>query len=475
MHKSSEKDRKENDKLTIGYKKTKAIFKYILTFFIVIIIFVGALTLSSTFPQDWIQKNMERSVEELYKESIPSIILGIWFDSASDTTMLNAAYSIDSRNPLESAMLARIDYVPEKQQKYYEDTTTFDNVRLNEGYNVKEQLKKTVDGNIEETYEYARYWHGYISIIRPLLIFFSFDEIRKILVSVFAFLAMILMMVLYKKVSFKYCLVILLALLTSEYFFMGFNLQGTFTFIIAMIASIVICIRFEKIKNIGLYFMVIGMVTCYFDLLTHPIITLGIPMLIYLLLKQEKENLSLKESIKFIISNTILWGIGWITANLAKWIIVDILYHRDLIHKSLLQFYHRSQRDYSSTLTWYSGLSANILYSKENTITYFVMLAIYFVGYLIKNYKEIHINIKEAFPYLIISLMPIAWLIVMRNHTLSHMYFTWRMLIVFYIAIGIFLFKLFGTKNKTNEVEKLKEENNNQKEETKDDIKILEK
>ena len=267
MHKSSEKDRKENDKLTIGYKKTKAIFKYILTFFIVIIIFVGALTLSSTFPQDWIQKNTERSVEELYKESIPSIILGIWFDSASDTTMLNAAYSIDSRNPLESAMLARIDYVPEKQQKYYEDTTTFDNVRLNEGYNVKEQLKKTVDGNIEETYEYARYWHGYISIIRPLLIFFSFDEIRKILVSVFAFLAMILMMVLYKKVSFKYCLVILLALLTSEYFFMGFNLQGTFTFIIAMIASIVICVRFEKIKNIGLYFMVIGMVTCYFDLL----------------------------------------------------------------------------------------------------------------------------------------------------------------------------------------------------------------
>lgn len=475
MNKSIKKDKKENEKITISHERVKTILKYILTFFIVIIIFVGALTLSSTFPQDWIQKNMEKSVEELYKEGIPSIILGIWFDSASDTTMFNAAYSIDSRNPLESAMLARIDYVPEKQQKYYEDTTTFDNVKFNEGYNVKEQLKKTVDGNVEETYEYARYWHGYISIIRPLLIFFSFDEIRKILVSVFALLAMILMMVLYKKVSFKYCFVILLALLASEYFFMGFNLQGTFTFIIAMIASIIICIRFEKIKNIGLYFMVIGMVTCYFDLLTHPIITLGIPMAIYLLLKQEKENLHLKESIKLIIVNTILWGIGWAAANLAKWVIVDILYNRDLIHKSLLQFYHRSQRDYSSTLTWYSGLSANISHSKLNTITYFAILAIYFIGYLIKNYKEIHINIKEAFPYLIISLMPIAWLILMRNHTLNHMYFTWRMLIVFYIAIGIFLFKLFETKNKTNEGEKRKEENNNKKEETKDGIKILEK
>ena len=294
MNKKKEKNENQNNKIPKTHEITRVIFKYILTFFIVIIIFVGLLTLSSTFPQDWIQKNMEKSVEELYEEGIPSNILGIYFDSASDTTMLNAAYSIDSRNPLESAMLARIDYVPEKQQKYHEDTITLDNVKVNEGYNVKEQLKKTVDGDIKETYEYARYWHGYISIIRPLLIFFSFNEIRKILICVFAMLAMLLMMLLYKKINFKYCFIIILSLLVSEYFFMGLNLQGTFTFIIAMLASIIICIRFEKIKNIGLYFFVIGMATCYFDLLTHPIITLGIPMIIYLLLKQKVENVKKK-------------------------------------------------------------------------------------------------------------------------------------------------------------------------------------
>ena len=387
--------------------------------------------------------------------------------------MLNAAYSIDSRNPLESAMLARIDYVPEKQQKYHEDTITLDNVKVNEGYNVKEQLKKTVDGDIKETYEYARYWHGYISIIRPLLIFFSFNEIRKILICVFAMLAMLLMMLLYKKINFKYCFIIILSLLVSEYFFMGLNLQGTFTFIIAMLASIIICIRFEKIKNIGLYFFVIGMATCYFDLLTHPIITLGIPMIIYLLLKQKVENVSLKDSIKFIILNTLLWGIGWIAANVAKWVIVDILYNRDLIHKSLLQFYHRSQRDYSTTLVWYDGLRANILYSKANTITYLVILAIYFVSYLIKNYKRIYIDIKGALPYFIISLMPIAWLILMRNHTLSHMYFTWRMLIVFYIGIGVFFFKLFGEKEVMDKTEDIDKEGNDKSHIVEDNIKII--
>ena len=473
MNKKKEKNENQNNKIPKTHEITRVIFKYILTFFIVIIIFVGLLTLSSTFPQDWIQKNMEKSVEELYEEGIPSNILGIYFDSASDTTMLNAAYSIDSRNPLESAMLARIDYVPEKQQKYHEDTITLDNVKVNEGYNVKEQLKKTVDGDIKETYEYARYWHGYISIIRPLLIFFSFNEIRKILICVFAMLAMLLMMLLYKKINFKYCFIIILSLLVSEYFFMGLNLQGTFTFIIAMLASIIICIRFEKIKNIGLYFFVIGMATCYFDLLTHPIITLGIPMIIYLLLKQKVENVSLKDSIKFIILNTLLWGIGWIAANVAKWVIVDILYNRDLIYISLLQFYHRSQRDYSTTLVWYDGLRANILYSKANTITYLVILAIYFVSYLIKNYKRIYIDIKGALPYFIISLMPIAWLILMRNHTLSHMYFTWRMLIVFYIGIGVFFFKLFGEKEVMDKTEDIDKEGNDKSHIVEDNIKII--
>ena len=327
--------------------------------------------------------------------------------------------------------------------------------------------------DIKETYEYARYWHGYISIIRPLLIFFSFNEIRKILICVFAMLAMLLMMLLYKKINFKYCFIIILSLLVSEYFFMGLNLQGTFTFIIAMLASIIICIRFEKIKNIGLYFFVIGMATCYFDLLTHPIITLGIPMIIYLLLKQKVENVSLKDSIKFIILNTLLWGIGWIAANVAKWVIVDILYNRDLIHKSLLQFYHRSQRDYSTTLVWYDGLRANILYSKANTITYLVILAIYFVSYLIKNYKRIYIDIKGALPYFIISLMPIAWLILMRNHTLSHMYFTWRMLIVFYIGIGVFFFKLFGEKEVMDKTEDIDKEGNDKSHIVEDNIKII--
>ena len=444
----------------------KKTLKYIIVFIVLIAIFILALVLSSVFPRDWIQKNTEESAAILLKLGNPAKVLNTLFDNDTDTLMVNNAYSMDPNNVLESALLGRRNYLPEKEQTVYEDLNVETEIEPKENYIIQEQLIHTVNNDITECYEYARYWHGYVILLRPLLIFFDFNEIRAIMISVLALLAIALVMVLYKKVSFKYCLGVILALLASEYFLMGFTLQGLMMFIICMISSIVICIRFEKIKNIGLYFFVIGMVTCYFDLLTHPIITLGIPMIIYLLLKQEKEQMSLKETIKFIIVNTLLWGIGWIVTNLAKWIVVDILYDRNLIHKSITQFIFRSQGTSSENLAWYEGLLNNWNWALKNTSKFFAIIGIYTIYYLIKNYKNITLNIKGAIPYLIISLMPITWFLVMVNHTWFHFWFTWRNLIVFYIGTGIFLLKLFKIKednsNRIEEMELIEKEKGNE-------------
>lgn len=447
-------------------KKIKNVLKYIVVSVLVITTFIGLLVLSSLFPRDWIQKNTEESAIILLELGNPAKILNTLFDNDTDTLMVNNAYSIDHNNVLESALLGRRNYLPEKEQTIYEDINIETEIEPKENYIIQEQLIHTVNNDITESYEYARYWHGYVILLRPLLIFFNFNEIRAIMIAFLALLAMILLMLLYKKISFKYCLVIILALLASEYFLMGFTLQGTMTFIICMISAIIICIRIEKIKNIGLYFWVIGMVTCYFDLLTHPIITLGVPMIIYLIIKQEKEQISFKEIIKFIIANTLLWGIGWIATNLAKWVIVDILYDRNLVHKSIVQFIFRSQGASTENLAWYDGLLNNWIWALKNTGRFFAVIGIYTIYHLIKNHENIILDIKGAIPYLIISLMPITWFLVMVNHTWFHFWFTWRNLIVFYIGTGTFLLKLFKIKgdnsNRIEEMELIEKEKGNE-------------
>lgn len=413
--------------------------------------------LSSTFPREWIQKNTEESASILKSLGNPSRVLNTLFDNDTDTLMINNAYSMDPNNTLESALLGRRNYLPEKQQTVYQDMYVESNMQTEENYIIQDQLIRTVNNNISESFEYARYWHGYVAFLRPLLIFLNFNEIRALSTGLLAFLALIALMLLYKRIKFKYCFVIILALLCSEYFIMGFTLQGLMTFVISMISTIIICIRFDKIKNIGLYFFSIGMVTCYFDLLTHPIITLGIPMIIYLLIKQEKGKISLKEAIKIIVKNTLLWGMGWIITNLTKWIIVDILYNRNLIYKSIMQFIFRSLGTSEENLAWYMGLSNNWNWAFRHTLMFFTTLIFYVIYTLIRNYKSITINVKQAIPYLMISFMPIAWFMVMVNHTWFHFWFTWRNLILFYIGIGIFLLKLFGEKDETEKTEKVNE------------------
>ena len=413
--------------------------------------------LSSTFPREWIQKNTEESASILKSLGNPSRVLNTLFDNDTDTLMINNAYSMDPNNTLESALLGRRNYLPEKQQTVYQDMYVESNMQTEENYIIQDQLIRTVNNNISESFEYARYWHGYVAFLRPLLIFLNFNEIRALSTGLLAFLALIALMLLYKRIKFKYCFVIILALLCSEYFIMGFTLQGLMTFVISMISTIIICIRFDKIKNIGLYFFSIGMVTCYFDLLTHPLITLGIPMIIYLLIKQEKGKISLKEAIKIIVKNTLLWGMGWIITNLTKWIIVDILYNRNLIYKSIMQFIFRSLGTSEENLAWYMGLSNNWNWAFRHTLMFFSTLIFYVIYTLIRNYKNITINVKQAIPYLMISFMPIAWFMVMVNHTWFHFWFTWRNLILFYIGIGIFLLKLFGEKVETEKTEKVNE------------------
>ncbi len=116
-------------------------------------------------------------------------------------------------------------------------------------------------------------------------------------------------MILRKKISSKILFIVLIGMICADFFLMGLTFQGVTVYIISIVASILICKRCEKIKDIGLYFFIIGIFTSFFDLLSTPIITLGLPIITYLLLRPKQ---GLKDNIKIIIKSVILWGIGYI-------------------------------------------------------------------------------------------------------------------------------------------------------------------
>ena len=172
--------------------------------------------------------------------------------------MANTMYSIDSAEPFESAMLMRKDYIPEVTMIIYSDTQgDLVSPRKYNRYNPLAEFKDTVNDNVDESFEYARYWHGYSLILRPLFLIFNVTQIRILLKIVFVILSTILLCLIAAKFDVKIMFMYLISLISVEYFYIGDSLQGTSVFLITMVFSIIMLLKNGKFKHIGLTFFIV--------------------------------------------------------------------------------------------------------------------------------------------------------------------------------------------------------------------------
>lgn len=76
-------------------------------------------------------------------------------------------------------------------------------------------------------------------------------------------------------------------------------------------------------ESIFLLFLITGMVTSYVDLLTYPLITLGLPMMVFLLRWQENDG-TWRKKLLYFMGNSMFWGIGYALMWGSKWILNSI-------------------------------------------------------------------------------------------------------------------------------------------------------
>lgn len=427
----------------------KKILKYLLVFIIMIICFCTTLTLTSLIPKEYLTKKVSESSQILNKETNSLFIAIVYknmylkFDNYSDALMVNTAYSINNKTPFYSAMMARKNYIDGKTEIIYPDSTG--ELKSASKYQVINQvgeLHDTVNNDITESFEYARYWHGYLIILRPLLIFFNITEIRTILLVLFAILGIILLYKLYKKINLGTAIIFLLGFIICDYFYIGISLQGTSVFLIATIASIILLSK--DIKDKPMFFMIIGGLASFFDLLTVPIITLGIPLLIYSSL-QFKEKYNFKVLLIDILKYCIFWGIGFLGVWFIKWLLVDILYNKGLIQTSINQFMYRTKSSGDEALNFIEILNRNLsLLSQVFGICILGVIIYTFCKiYKLGNIKNIFLNVKEIIIYLIISFIVICWYFIFKQHSYQHFFFTYRNFWVISVSVLLIIYNIF--------------------------------
>ena len=301
-------------------KILKDIGIYIGVFSSLIIIFILSLLLTSLIPSKYIENNVRKSSEILIKEGEREIIdLGYKYESLfhfTDALMINTAYSIDSNHPYYSFMMARKNYIPNQtlyeheETKYHVGTSEKYKDELGNTFQTKELYGLMHGENIEDSYDYARYWHGYLAFLRPLLLIFNIQGIRIFFKVLITILILIMLILIVKKINLLTAIIYLLTFVALSILTVAESINEITTFIIAIISAIFILIKDGKFKRPGIVFMSIGAITSFSDLLTTPLITLGFTLPIYILLNLKEEN---KKLLLDFIKLSIFWALRfWI-------------------------------------------------------------------------------------------------------------------------------------------------------------------
>lgn len=135
--------------------------------------------------------------------------------------------------------------------------------------------------------DYARYWHGYLTWLKPLLSIFRYDQIRIIYRAVQLLLIMGVIFLMLRRGLCWYLLPFLLSVLLLSPSLIVQSLHFSSVCMVALAAMLLLLALTDWLKKgfrLPLFFACVGCAASYVDLLTAPLITLGFPLTLLLCL-----------------------------------------------------------------------------------------------------------------------------------------------------------------------------------------------
>lgn len=344
-------------------------------------------------------------------------------DQYTDCLMLNLAVSNNGKSAIEDAIL---------------------NPCYKGGYNLEEwpdNLGRLADGEIKPDTNYDWYWHGYLVVLKPLLLVFNYNQIRWFNCVLMAILFCWVLLLLKKHLGNVAPLLFVGIVFIMHGETIPYTMQYASVFFIALIALIVLLsfkTFFARNNNDLLAFFAIGAVTVYVDFLTTPIVTLGIPVLFWLLANESDKK------VRKLISLSLMWGLGYALLWVSKWCLCAITFDPTVLENAASHADKWSGNDpENGRLFMTIGVIKRYLaLIWSMNWGWGIISAIFAMCILPKVEKWWR---KNAW-MLLVALMPFVWSFILVNHNYEHFGFTWRNIAVCLLASSFWLYKCIDWK-----------------------------
>lgn len=255
-----------------------------------------------------------------------------------------------------------------------------------------------------------------------------------------------------RKYGISYTVPVIMMVLILNPVVMPLSLQFSWVYYISLLGGIVL-LNMRQAPDGDAYlflFIILGMLSSYFDLLTYPLITLGLPLV---LLLPKCRALNPARRIMKTITMCLLWFAGYSVMWVGKWILAFFFGHINLLQELSCKISERtSMVGYSEERITLRELFAKVLSVALNQPYVFLLFTL-FIGYLVcmayqrkKGNKKEKYNIMDILlyilPYAFIAFLPFIWYCVFTNHTYIHYWFAYRELSVTVVAVGTMVLEI---------------------------------
>lgn len=391
--------------------------------------------------------NIAESARQIEREGMWFQPLGFYLfqiDNMTDCLMMHIDAYADSHHPVKAAMLA-------ENAKPYADSMSRDNYR-NMALTTLAVAEKG-RGAFADKNLYARYWHGYQVLLRPLLCVFSYNHIRVINYVALTILFLSVIIMLHRRLGAVYSVTFTAAMVLSNVMIVPLAIQFSTCFYIALTAMLLFLLK-PRLANEGdklvLIFFAIGAVTSYADFLTTPLLTLGLPLVLTAALSERNGR-----RLSALLRNSVAWASGYVLLWASKWVLAWLLGGYDTMFADAMENVGRRM---GGTIV-FGGVEMpldsffNIIIDKMSAYVspLLILLAIFAAVALFAVYvfRQRH-HLRQNGWTLIIALLPLLWFIGVKNHSLQHIFFTWRDWILTLWCVLLFASLNYKTRKNEN-------------------------
>ena len=361
---------------------------------------------------------------------------GTELDGFTDAIMLGNAIYAGSGSPLRDALVnPRMEFTPG-------DSVPVDSLsRYAQGAEDGRQVT------------YARYWHGYLVFLKPLLLFFTPSDIRLLNMTVQLVLAAVLLALSYRRGGLGLTIPLGAALLVLNPISTALCFQYTDVYLLTLVFGILLLWRRTDEKRFGcLLYLWLGIGLGFFDFLTYPVASLGILLAIELTVSTS----GLWRKIQAMLRNSTAWALGYGGMWAGKWVVASAFTDQNVILDALRNISGRtSSTAGEETVDIFSVLWRNAQ-NYVNVQTVFLILVLgALLGYLVlvKKYR-LRLSHSTLVPLVLCALYPVVWYAVLRNHSMIHAYMTHRDLAVTVMALGCMVSGSFQKPSPTLKVDR---------------------